>query len=230
MRSLCQSLKPGQLRDILLVGAAVLLVGASFGAIAVGVGLPWYLPMLLSVVVFAGAAQFVFIGIIGAGGSVPAAVIAGLVVNLRHLPFGFALGDVMGNRWWERIVGSYLMIDETVAFTGRQRGDAARRATYWVCGIVLFVAWNLGVLVGTFGGAMLGDPDALGLDAAFPAVLITLVLPAMTDPAVRRAAIAGGVVAVVSAPFLPTGVPVLVALIGLLLAVDRRPQPDGAGR
>ena len=230
MRSFCQSLGRGQLRDILLVGAAVLLVGASFGAIAVGVGLPWYLPLLLSVMVFAGAAQFVFVGIVGAGGSVVSAVIAGLVVNLRHLPFGFALGDAMGKRWWERVFGSYLMIDETVAFTTPQRDDAARRAMYWICGMVLFVGWNLGVLAGTFGGVLLGDPDALGLDAAFPAVLIALILPALAEPAVRRAALAGGVVAVLSAPFLPAGVPVLVALIGLLLAVDRRPQPDGAGR
>ena len=230
MRSLCQSLRPGQLRDILLVGAAVLLVGASFGAIAVGVGLPWYFPILLSVLVFAGAAQFLFVGIVGAGGSVLAAVIAGLVVNLRHLPFGLALGDTMGSRWWEKVFGSYLMIDETVAFTARQHGDRARRATYWVCGMVLFLGWNLGVLAGTFGGVLLGDPAALGLDAAFPAVLIALILPALADPAVRRAAIAGGVVAVLSTPFLPAGVPVLLALIGLLLAIDRRTRPDGAGR
>ena len=88
MRSLRQSLSPGRFRDIVLVGAATLLVGASFGAITIGAGLPWYLPSLLSVVVFAGAAQFMFVGIIAAGGSPLAATVAGLVVNLRHVPFG----------------------------------------------------------------------------------------------------------------------------------------------
>lgn len=54
------------LRDIALVCVADALVGVSFGAIAVGLGLPLWLPMLMSVVVFAGAAQFLFIGIVGA--------------------------------------------------------------------------------------------------------------------------------------------------------------------
>jgi predicted branched-subunit amino acid permease len=100
----------------MLVGAAVAVVGASFGAIAVSAGMPWYLPAVLSVVVFAGAAQFVFVGIAAAGGSVAAAVVAGLLVNLRHLPFGFAVGDIIGSRWRDKLLGSYLMIDETVAF------------------------------------------------------------------------------------------------------------------
>ena len=191
MRSLRQSLSPGRFRDIVLVGAATLLVGASFGAITIGAGLPWYLPSLLSVVVFAGAAQFMFVGIIAAGGSPLAATVAGLVVNLRHVPFGLTIGDVFGTRWRGKIFGSYLMSDETVAFTLAESAPAARRAAYWICGSVLFVSWNLGVVIGSFGGAFLDDPAILGLDAAFPAVLLALILPSLAG---RRdgAAVRGG--------------------------------------
>jgi len=53
----------------------------------------------MSVLVFAGASQFLFTGIVAAGGSPVAAVLAGLLVNARHLPFGFALAEtVRGHR------------------------------------------------------------------------------------------------------------------------------------
>lgn len=59
--------------------------------------------------------------------------------------------------------------------------------------------------------------DALGLDAAFPAVLLASVVPALADRGVRRAAVTGAVVAVLATPWLPAGLPVRVALLGLVL-------------
>jgi hypothetical protein len=61
MRSIRRTTERDLVRDIALVCAADALVGVSFGAIAVGLGLPLWLPVLLSVVVFAGAAQFIFL-------------------------------------------------------------------------------------------------------------------------------------------------------------------------
>lgn len=69
MRSLYRTLGPDLTRSIALVCLADALVGASFGAIAVSGGFPLWTPMLLSVVVFAGAAQFLFVGLVAAGGS-----------------------------------------------------------------------------------------------------------------------------------------------------------------
>jgi 4-azaleucine resistance transporter AzlC len=216
MRSIWRTLDRDLARDIALVCVADTIVGVSFGAITVSIGLPLWLPMLLSVVVFAGAAQFMFVGIVAAGGNPIAAVVAGLLVNARHLPFGFAIGDVLGTGWMRRIVGSHLMIDESVAFALAQREPQRRRAAYWACGITLFACWNLGVVAGAFGGTVVTNTDALGLDAAFPAVLLALILPAMRNPATRRAALAGVAIALVTAAFLPTGLPVLLALVGVL--------------
>lgn len=216
MRSIWRTLDRDLARDIALVCVADTIVGVSFGAITVSLGLPLWLPMLLSVVVFAGAAQFMFVGIVAAGGNPIAAVVAGLLVNARHLPFGFAIGDVLGTGWMRRIVGSHLMIDESVAFALAQREPQRRRAAYWACGVTLFACWNLGVVAGAFGGTVVTNTDALGLDAAFPAVLLALILPAMRNPATRRAALAGVAIALVTAAFLPTGLPVLLALVGVL--------------
>ncbi|PXY23697.1 branched-chain amino acid permease [Prauserella coralliicola] len=226
MRSIWRTLDRGLARDIALVCLADAVVGVSFGAITVSSGLPLWLPMLLSLVVFAGAAQFMFVGLVASGGNPIAAVVAGLLVNARHLPFGFAVGDVLGDRWARRIVGSHLMIDETVAFALAQRDAERRRAAYWACGVGLFVCWNVGVVLGAFGGTVVTDTDAFGLDAAFPAVLLALVLPSLKDPATRRAALAGVVIALATAPFLPAGVPVLLALAGVLVSfVGKQAEP-----
>ncbi|MFJ4410477.1 AzlC family ABC transporter permease [Streptomyces sp. NPDC088910] len=237
MRSIWRTPEKDLVRDIALVCVADAVVGVSFGAIAVGLGLPVWLPMLLSVVVFAGASQFMFIGIVAAGGNPVAAVVAGLLVNARHVPFGFAVGDVFGAGPLRRIAGSHLMADETVAFTLAQREPERRRAAYWACGIGLFVCWNAGVALGALGGGAVGDTDAFGLDAAFPAVLLALVLPSLGDSATRRAALAGVVLALVATPYLPAGLPVLLALagVGAARAGGRREEPDpavrtGAGR
>jgi 4-azaleucine resistance transporter AzlC len=226
MRSIWRTLDRDVARDIVLVCLAVAVVGVSFGAITISSGLPIWLPTLMSVVVFAGAAQFMFVGLVAAGGNPIAAVVAGLLINARHLPFGFAVASILNGpespqrgvkAWLRRIVGSHLMVDETVAFTLAQRDPDRRRAAYWICGAGLFCCWNLGVVLGALAGTAITDTDAFGLDAAFPAVLLALVLPSLRDAAARRAALAGVAIALAATPFLPAGLPVLLALAGVLV-------------
>jgi 4-azaleucine resistance transporter AzlC len=224
-RSLEQRLGARLLRDIALVWVAVGLVGASYGAISVSEGFPVWMPSLMSVTVFAGASQFLYTGIVGAGGSPVAAVLAGLLVNARHLPFGFAMADTVRGH---RVLGSFLMIDESVAFGLAQRDPVRRRLAYFTCAVGLFLSWNLGTLVGALAGAAITDTDALGLDAAFPAVLLALVLPSLRDRVHRNPALLGAVVALALTPFLPPGLPVLCSLAGLVLAVRRPVEESGS--
>ncbi|MEV7227105.1 AzlC family ABC transporter permease [Polymorphospora sp. NPDC051019] len=209
-------------RDVAAIAAAMLAVGASFGAIAVGAGIPVWAVVALSSIVYAGGAQFMAVGLIAAG-SPFAAVFAGLLLNARHLPFGLAIGDVFGGRWSRRVLGSHLMTDEATAFSLAQPEGEARRRAFWFAGLVLFLAWNVGTIVGVLLGGAAGDPAALGLDAAFPAGLIALILPALRDRDTRRVALLGALVAVVTTPLLPAGLPVLLALTGLtVLFLPRR--------
>ena len=124
-RTVREHLGPGLTRDVALVALAVGVVGASYGAITVSQGFPWWTPTVMSVLVFGGASQFLFTGIVGAGGSAAAAVLAGLLINARHLPFGFVLADVFGAKWYRRLAGSYVLVDEVVAFTLAQSGPEA---------------------------------------------------------------------------------------------------------
>ena len=225
MRSFLRTLDRSLIRDAAAISAAMIAVGASFGAIAIATGLPTWVPFLMSSVVFAGGAQFMAVGLLAAGNPI-AAVLAGLLLNARHLPFGLAVSRTIGPRRWHRLLGSHLMTDEVVAFTLAQDDPHRRRRTYWVIGVVLFTSWNLGTLVGVLVGSAAGDPGTLGLDAAFPAGLIALILPSLRDADTRRVALVGAAIAVLCTPVLPAGLPVLSAMLGLLaLFAPRRRKP-----
>jgi 4-azaleucine resistance transporter AzlC len=225
MRSLTRTLHRDDLRDALALAAAVGVVGASFGALAGTAGVPFVLMVALSVVVFAGASQFLVVAVVAAGGNVFAAVAAGLLMNARHVPFGLAIGDTIGGSWPARLLGAHLLVDEVVAFS-RARGSGPRaRAAYWTCGILLFVFWNVGAVVGRLAGSAIPDPSAFGVDAAFPAALLALLLPALRRADARRVGLVAAVVALVATPFLPAGVPVIVGLLGLLAARTAREEP-----
>ncbi|GLZ33531.1 branched-chain amino acid ABC transporter permease [Lentzea sp. NBRC 105346] len=225
MRSIWRTLDSVLLRDVTAVALGAAVNGASFGAISVASGLPWWMPVVMSVLIFAGGAQFMIVGIMAAGGSPVAAIVGGLVLNARHLPFGLAVGDVLGKSWISRVVGSHLMIDESVAFAMNQSDPRKAKAAYWACGVSLFVSWNVGVTAGALVGQAIGDPMAFGLDAAFPAALLALTLPALKDRKTRQAAIGGAAIALVATPYLPPGLPVLLALAGLVVFRTKEVQP-----
>ncbi|MEU1801525.1 AzlC family ABC transporter permease [Streptomyces sp. NPDC019937] len=222
MHSIWRTLDRVLLRDIALVCLAVGVTGLSYGAVAVASGLPLWVPAALSVLVLAGASEFLFVGLVAAGGSPVAAVLAGLVVNARHLPFGLALPDVLG-RGRRRLLGSHLMNDESVVFALAQDTLARQRAAYWACGLGVLLCWPLGAVTGGLIGAAIDDTDLFGLDAMFPAILLALVLPGLRDRDKRRAVPAGVAIALATTPFLPAGVPVLLALAGVAVtAVPHR--------
>ncbi|SCL68884.1 4-azaleucine resistance probable transporter AzlC [Micromonospora citrea] len=232
MRTVQRTVDRAAARDVAALGAAMVAVGASFGAVAVAAGLPGWAAVAMSLVVFAGGAQFMAVGLVAAGSPL-AAVLAGLMLNARHLPFGLALADSIGRRPWRRLLGSHLMTDEATAFALARPAGVARRRAFWLAATVLFLTWNLGTVLGVYAGGVIGDPAAFGLDAAFPAGLIAMLLPSLRDRDTRRVALAGAVLAVLATPLLPAGLPVLLALAGpavlAVAAVRRGRRADRAG-
>jgi len=216
-----RTLDRGLARGIAVICLSVAVIGVSYGATAVTSGFPLWVPVATAVVVFAGSSEFLFVGIIAAGGSPVAAVLAGLLVNARHVTYGLALPDVI-EPGWRRLAGSHLMNDESVVLALSQSDPARRRAAYWISGIGLLLCWPAGALAGALAGGALRDPGALGLDAMFPAAILALILPAFRVRRPRRAAVAGAAIALAAAPFLPAGLPELLALGGLVLTVRRR--------
>jgi 4-azaleucine resistance transporter AzlC len=221
VRTIWRTLDRSELRDIAVVCLGVGVIGLSYGSSAVTSGLPVWVPMLLALLVIAGASELLFVGIIAAGGSPIAAVLAGLLVNARHVPYGLGLPDVLG-RGWRRMLGTHVMNDESVVFALAHPDPARSRAAYWISGLGILLCWPLGAALGALLGTVAHDTDAFGLDAMFPAVLLALVLPSLRERDKRLAALTGAAIALVTVPILPPGLPELLALIGLATLGIRR--------
>jgi len=206
------------LRDAAALAVAVLMVGISFGALAVAAGIGAWQAVGMSLLVFAGGSQFLAVGVMASGGAAAAAVAGGLLLNARHLPFGLAVSDAIGRRWPARLAGAHILVDETVAFATAQPDPRRARLAFWTTGLLLFVAFNTGTVVGVLAGQAVGDPARYGVDAAFPAALLALLLPSLGSADARLVAVAGALLALLATPLLPPGLPVLVALAAVLVA------------
>jgi 4-azaleucine resistance transporter AzlC len=201
-------------KAIFLICLAVGVVGVSYGSLSIAYGFPLWLPVISSIVVLAGASEFMFIAIIASGGSPIAAAIAGLLVNARHFPFGIAVRELVGSRM-AGYIGSHIMNDESVVFGLSQSTPEARKAAYWLCGIGVALFWPLGTLLGSAVGKLLPAPEIIGLDAVFPTILLALVIPAFKNRTTALRSMAGATISLAAVPFTPVGIPVLLSLLGI---------------
>ena len=175
--------------------------------------------MAMSLLVFAGGAQFLAVAVVAAGGSPVAAVAGGLLLNVRHLPFGLAVADVVGDRWPARVLGAHILIDEVggvLPGAGERRPRPPRLLDERHP--ALRRSGTPAPLLGVVAGSAIPDPGVFGVDAAFPAALLALLLPALRRSDARRVGLAAAVIAVAATPFLAPGLPVLAGLLGLGVA------------
>jgi 4-azaleucine resistance transporter AzlC len=209
------------------IGIAVGVYGVSFGVLAVAAGLSWVQACVMSMLVFTGASQFAFIGVLAVGGGVLAATGPAVMLAVRNAAYGLSLAPILPARLRDRALAAQLVIDETTAMARPKDDPAAARRAFLATGVSVWLCWNAGTLVGALLGGGLGDPRTLGLDAMFPAAFLALLAPQLRRVGAPVAAVAGAVIAVVLLPFAPAGVPVIAALAGvvpgLLLARGVRP-------
>ena len=198
------------------IGIAVGVYGVSFGVLAVAAGLSWVQACVMSMLVFTGASQFAFIGVLAAGGGALAATGPAVMLAVRNAAYGLSLAPILPARLRDRAVAAQLVIDETTAMARAQDDPAAARRAFLATGVSVWLCWNAGTLVGALLGGGLGDPRTLGLDAMFPAAFLALLAPQLRRAGAPVAAVAGAVVAVVLLPFAPAGVPVIAALAGVV--------------
>lgn len=204
-------------RDGLPYAAASAVLALSFGVVAVEAGLPRLAAFAMSALVFAGAAQFAAVGILGAGGGIGAAVGAAALMNSRFVPMGFALGPSLRGSRLRRAVEGQAVVDSSWTMAGRGDGTFDRAYLFGHTG-VQYAAWVAGTAVGAFLPDL--DARAMGLDAVFPAFFLALLAGEVRERRKVGVAVAGGLVALALVPVTPPGVPVLVAatvaLVGLL--------------
>jgi predicted branched-subunit amino acid permease len=207
-------------RQAASIVASVAPFGIVFGAGAATAGLSLLQAVGFSALVFGGSSQFAAVEILGDGGSVASAAIAGLLLNVRSLAFGVIMAPALFGAWWQRAAMSQLMIDESTAVGAAQHERRWRRYGYLVAGVGVFVVWNLTTILGYVAFAGAGDLiNDLGLDAAGPAAFLALLWPRLSARPQRRTAIAGALIALVLIPFVPPGVPILAAMVGVAVGL-----------
>jgi 4-azaleucine resistance transporter AzlC len=193
--------------------------GVSFGVLAVAAGMSPAQACVMSMLVFTGASQFAFIGVLAGGGGALAAAGPAVMLALRNAAYGLSLAPILPGRLRERALLAHLVIDESTAMARAEDDTPAARWAFLATGLSVFICWNAGTLAGALLGGGLGDPRAFGLDAMFPAAFLALLAPQLRRPGAPVAAIAGAVIALVLVPYAPAGVPVIAALAGVVPGV-----------
>ncbi|HET9214011.1 MAG TPA: AzlC family ABC transporter permease [Gaiellaceae bacterium] len=208
-------------RAIAPIAVAAVTFGASFGVLARSVGIDALAATVMSATTFAGSAQFAVASILGTSGGIAAAILAATLLNARYAPISVSVAPLFEGGKIRRLLEAQLIVDESWAVSRRADGRFDRRLLIGA-GLVLYVSWVTGTALGSIGGEALGDPADLGLDAAFPALFLALLIPQVRSRRALAAAVLGGTVALVLIPFTPAGVPI-VAAAGACMIGWRRP-------
>ena len=219
------------------VALAVSLYGISFGALAVALGFSVWQTMVLSLLMFSGASQFAFVGIIGTGGvaAAGAAIASAGLLGIRNGLYALRMSPLVGPGFWKRALAGHLTVDESTTVAISQNDQESARHGFWTTALVLYAGWNLATLVGALAGDALGDVRIWGLDAVAAAAFLGLLWPRLVSKEPIAVAIAAAAVTVVLIPVVPAGIPVLAAAaVGIVLAIYRHrvapPEPAPTDR
>ena len=196
---------------------AAFVLGVSFGVLAEPLMGP-VAPVVMSAVLFSGAAQFGATAVLAAGGDALTAIAAGTMLNARFLPMGVAAATALHGTPLRRAVEAQAVVDASWALAVQGDGRLDRELMIGAT-IPQYPAWVAGTLIGVIGGSALGDPAALGLDAIFPAFFVGLLAAELSRPRALAAALTGGAIALALTPFLPPGLPVLLASAAALIGL-----------
>jgi 4-azaleucine resistance transporter AzlC len=196
-------------------------IGFAFGILLVKSGQPWWIAPIMSVVVYAGAAQFMAVGLLAAGTDLAQIALLTLLINARHMVYGLSLLDRYSacRRFKAYLV--YALTDETygILTTVPPPEGSDPESFYALVSGLDQSYWVLGSLVGALVGG-LARFDGRGLDFALTALFIVLLVEQTRS--VRRsapyivAAIASGGALLLVGPANFLVVAILASIVGIL--------------
>jgi 4-azaleucine resistance transporter AzlC len=195
--------------------------GLTYGVLARQAGFSSVAAVVFSILTFAGSAQFAAVSIVGDGGTAVAAIAAALLLNARYLPIGLSVAPYLPGRAAARAAQGQVAVDESWAVSHRGGGRYDPRLLVGA-GVTIYAAWVVCSVAGVVAGSALGDPETLGLDAAFPALFLALLAGQIRDRRLLAAAVAGGAVALAMVPLVPPGVPIVAAAAVCLVGLRTR--------
>jgi 4-azaleucine resistance transporter AzlC len=201
-------------------------IGLAYALVSRAAGLSGVETQLLSLTVFAGAAQFAFVDLHADEASVLAIVGTILLLNARHILYGLAI-----NRWLTRPAGaprpliSFFVVDESYGIAEREAQTGPTGGRYLVgAGLSLYVAWNVSTFAGLVAGSLVDIPDEAGLDFVFPLSFVAITLPLIRSRSHVAAVALAALTTVLVSRVANSGLTVLTAsvvAVGLGAMVER---------
>lgn len=195
------------------------LFGFSFGVFAEAAGFGVSAAVVMSATTFAGSAQFAAASVLDTGGTVFAAILAAVFLNARYAAMSIVVASIFPGGRLRRLAESQLIVDESWALSGR-----SGRFEWPIlvgAGLLLYVFWVSSTLLGALLGDALGDPESIGLDAAFAALFLALLAPYVRTRRSAEAAALAAAITIVLIPLAPAGVPIVAASAACLLGLRR---------
>jgi 4-azaleucine resistance transporter AzlC len=186
--------------DILPVIVAAVPIGVLWGTLAAGKGLTPIEAGLISISVFAGAAQYVAIELWREPAPWILLTVTVFIVNVRHVMMGASLSRHMGDipSGW-RAPLMFLMADENWAFSERRALARPLTMSYYLgLALPMVVTWTISSVTGALAGRNLGDPAVYGFDFAFSALFIGILAGFWKGPRTGAVLAASAVVAAIA--------------------------------
>ncbi len=152
-------------------------IGAAFGLLLASSGLPLWTAPAMSLIVYAGAAQFMGVGLIAAGATLAEIFTATLLLNLRHMVYGLSFLELYSGAGRFKPYLVYTLTDETYALLSTVSvppGVDAHRFRFWVSALNQSY-WFLGTMIGALAGSLLAF-DTRGLEFSLTALFLVLLL------------------------------------------------------
>ena len=203
-------------------------IGVSFGILAAPVlgAIP---SIVMSLIVWSGAAQFGALSILISGGGTTLAAGTGLLANTRFLPMGFAIAPSMTGGPLRRLLTGALLTDASLIIGHREGSRFDINALAWAAP-AQSLGWVGGTAAGVLGATAIGEPTRWGIDVLFPVFYLSLLLPELFPGRLKGSerprnsrpiivAALGGAIALVLTPLAPPGVPVLAAVAAALIGL-----------
>lgn len=159
-------------------------IGFAYGVLAGKSGLSQTNTLLMSLIVFAGSAQFIAVGLFASGTGPAAVILTTFVVNLRHLLMAASLAPYLSG-WKKRSLAffAYQLTDETFALHSSKAGQLAEcKLEALSLNMTAQLSWLLGTGLGIVASELIGDVKPLGLDYALAAMFIGLLVGQCTSP------------------------------------------------
>ncbi|MGA8987498.1 AzlC family ABC transporter permease [Aeromicrobium sp.] len=196
--------------DSIGVGLATGAYGLSFGTISTASGLSIAQTCVMSLLVFTGASQFAFIGIIASGGNPITGAFTAVLLSSRNMFYGVSLARRLQLTGTQRLASAHFVIDESTAMAVTRATSRQTRLGFYWTGVSIFVLWNLTTFLGALAGTAIGRPETYGLDAAVGAAFLGLLWPRLTSWHARIVALIGAAVALGVVPVTAAGLPIIV--------------------